>query len=377
MNQRPVTKKTAFVSLRWKLLVGFTLVFSGVFSGAYYWFYNFATEKAISRLDEDLIDTAIGAANGINVNELMALYRQGKRNSQGFSDDPRYRHQLNWFQTVHNIEPRVYPYSFIIGHPKDNRRIGEPAKSDLEIIYLIDSLWLFNKDKALKFLESDTPASASRQAFEQNTTVLRSLYSDQWGSWISAYTPLRDKNGNVVAILGVDIEANYVHEVQDAIKGNVFTSFAVTYGVLFILVFIFSGIVTKPLNDLTVAAERIGEGDYDQNLSLINKNDFQDEISTLARVFEIMVCKVRKREESLKQQVTELKIEIDQAKRQKQVNDIVDTDFFQDLVSKAKKLRTQTTDEGGSDAVNGHELKSEVESEVESTIGFEIIQPDP
>jgi hypothetical protein len=62
-------------------------------------------------------------------------------------------------------------------------------------------------------------------------------------------------------------------------------------------------------------------------------------------VFETMMDKVRQREEKLKQQVTELKIEIDQTKRQKQVSEIVDTDFFQDLVIKARKLRNRNDDE--------------------------------
>jgi hypothetical protein len=51
------------------------------------------------------------------------------------------------------------------------------------------------------------------------------------------------------------------------------------------------------------------------------------------------VNKVRQREANLKQQVEDLKIKIDEAKRQKQVSDIVDTDFFRDLQVKAKDFR--------------------------------------
>jgi DNA-binding protein H-NS len=66
-----------------------------------------------------------------------------------------------------------------------------------------------------------------------------------------------------------------------------------------------------------------------------------DEISTLAEVFALMVSKVKQREESLKQQVTELKIEIDEVKRKKQVSEIVDSDFFHDLQTKARRLRSR------------------------------------
>jgi CHASE3 domain sensor protein len=45
------------------------------------------------------------------------------------------------------------------------------------------------------------------------------------------------------------------------------------------------------------------------------------------------------REQSLKQEIRQLRIEIDEAKRQKQVSEIVETDFFQDLRQKARALR--------------------------------------
>ncbi len=335
--------QSRFISLRWKLLTGFTLVFSGVFAAAYWWFYSFSTEKAIERLQQDLRSTAIGAAQGVDAAELLALYKTGQRNAKGYSDDPRYTRQLDWFETVHSISPQIYPYSYIVGEALTNRRIGKPAaESDaLEIIYLVDSLWVYIPDRALKFLEAGNAYEAAKQVFLKGETVERDLYTDEWGSWISAYTPIKDTSGKVVGVLGADIEADYVFEVRKQIRDRVFVSFAITYGTLFGLVYLVSNILTKRLKTLAEAAAKIGEGDYEQDLSLLSSGKSSDEISKLAKVFDIMVSKVRKREETLKQQVAELKIEIDQVKRKKQVNEIVDSDFFQDLVLKARKLRSK------------------------------------
>jgi hypothetical protein len=52
-----------------------------------------------------------------------------------------------------------------------------------------------------------------------------------------------------------------------------------------------------------------------------------------------MVGKVAQREQKLKQQVAELQIMIDESKRQEQVQEIVDTDFFRDLQAKARTMR--------------------------------------
>ncbi len=45
------------------------------------------------------------------------------------------------------------------------------------------------------------------------------------------------------------------------------------------------------------------------------------------------------REQSLRQEIQQLRIEIDEAKRQQQVSEIVDSDFFQDLQVRARAMR--------------------------------------
>jgi hypothetical protein len=54
-----------------------------------------------------------------------------------------------------------------------------------------------------------------------------------------------------------------------------------------------------------------------------------------------MAHQVYQREQRLKQQIQAFQIEIDESKRQRQVKEIVETDFFQDLALKAQALRQQ------------------------------------
>ncbi|MCP5097632.1 MAG: HAMP domain-containing protein [Chloroflexi bacterium] len=64
-----------------------------------------------------------------------------------------------------------------------------------------------------------------------------------------------------------------------------------------------------------------------------------DEMGKLARVFQRMVQEVKAREEKLKQQVKRLKIEIDQAKSNKRVQEIVESDFFKGLETSSNEMR--------------------------------------
>jgi hypothetical protein len=54
-----------------------------------------------------------------------------------------------------------------------------------------------------------------------------------------------------------------------------------------------------------------------------------------------MVEGVRKREESLKQQVQQLTIEIDEVKRHRAVKELTETEFFENLQATAQRLREE------------------------------------
>jgi len=81
-----------------------------------------------------------------------------------------------------------------------------------------------------------------------------------------------------------------------------------------------------------------------------------DALGQLARTFVRMATEVRAREERLRQQVAELRIEIDVTQRERKVAEIVGSDYFRDLRDRADDLRRivdaapASTKEGRDDA---------------------------
>lgn len=65
----------------------------------------------------------------------------------------------------------------------------------------------------------------------------------------------------------------------------------------------------------------------------------EDALGQLARVFQHMAQEVYAREQRLKQQIQELKIEIDEAKQAKKVAEITETEYFKSLREQAGSLR--------------------------------------
>jgi DNA-binding response OmpR family regulator len=70
-----------------------------------------------------------------------------------------------------------------------------------------------------------------------------------------------------------------------------------------------------------------------------------DALGSLARVFQRMAREVYTREQRLKQQIQELRIEIDEARQATKVAEIVESDYFRNLRQQAEGLRQIMADE--------------------------------
>jgi DNA-binding response OmpR family regulator len=94
----------------------------------------------------------------------------------------------------------------------------------------------------------------------------------------------------------------------------------------------------KDVAQVADAAAAVEEGTFAaERLSDVTLRS--DELGRLARVFQRMAVEVQAREQRLKQQIQELRIEIDEVKKARQVAEITGTDYFQELREKAKELR--------------------------------------
>jgi C4-dicarboxylate-specific signal transduction histidine kinase len=96
--------------------------------------------------------------------------------------------------------------------------------------------------------------------------------------------------------------------------------------------------IVRPIRALIGAARALERGDFDPG-SLAEVARVQDDMGQLVRVFRRMAVEVQAREERLKRQVEELRIEIDEAKKARQVAEITETDYFQRLREHAREMR--------------------------------------
>src|SRR5512134_2548548 len=180
ITERP--KRTVFISSRVRLLIGFTLLFTVVFAGAFYWFYVYSTTVAMNRLKQEVLDMVQGSAEGVAVDEFVALANEGVVRDDGYTDDPRYWAHVDWLVRVSRTNPNAQVYSYVAG--------TEPK----EVIF-IGSVGAVNTSPGgdpppwgAKFKEHYTSSgkgSANLLTGLDHLGAKTTIYEDKWGSWMS------------------------------------------------------------------------------------------------------------------------------------------------------------------------------------------------
>ncbi|MDP8904009.1 MAG: response regulator, partial [Chloroflexota bacterium] len=104
----------------------------------------------------------------------------------------------------------------------------------------------------------------------------------------------------------------------------------------------------EQVQKVTDAAVALEAGDFASG-SLPAVAERPDALGQLARTFQRMAEEVVAREQRLRQQVQELRIEIDEARQAARVAEITGTEYFRDLRSRADDLRrsVRQSDKGG------------------------------
>ncbi len=339
-------KKKRYLSLRIKIWFAFILIFTPVFVASYIWFYLYTSEKVRNNISENLIQTTEGAIKRMDVEGFVTLYaeesannplcppQEGEENGY-YPENPLYWEHVTWLSAIGDIEPEARLYTYTAGEKEG------------EIIAIGSSGALWDPPAGFAFCQSYTSTSTRIYEGLSHRVDTWEPYSDDFGEWITTYMPIHDESGTIVGAIGVDILASYVHEVQDGIIRNGVIAFVISYILIFGLVYLMSGIVTRPLVELATVSEEIGEGKYKQDLeSLGSHSRWNDEIDTLSDTIKIMISKVAEREKKLRKRVSQLEIIVDSTQRDLEVKKIAESDFFQELKAKSKDMRKRFK-EGG------------------------------
>jgi HAMP domain-containing protein len=355
--------------MRWKLLFAFGLGITIIFIAVAGWILRFSTNTANDRVRDTLRGLSVGGAQAVDAEAFAELVTIDPLPTAGdvypsdagqlagstataeslYPTDARYWAHIDELVDIRLTNPEASPYSFYEDEDGVVRFVGSWGAPGTAVGLDAPAGAQFRQD-ALEVLDE-----SARDYLSRGLTGITEQppYTDTLGSWIAVLTPIRDADGEIVGGLGIDYPLEYVDEVRRNVIRVLYPAFAIAYIILLALVFYLSGWLTKRLARLSSATKRIAEGDYDVDLSTATRSRFPDEMTELASSFIVMTEKVGTRERDLTRQVQILKVEIDEKKRQEAVSEIIDSDFFNDLTSKAQAMRARVKADEAQAAVGG------------------------
>ncbi len=319
-------------NIRTKLLVVLAALFTVSFGGLAFWFYQLATQRAMTDLRQSLMTSASIAAKMIDPQEHTQVFQNG------VEGDAQYEHIASQLRLVRDVNPQAIDDVYTLVHSPDN---------PTELLFVAAA----DEDSVNRVHLREVYAEASKfpemfKAFDGQPTADTEIGTDKYGAWLSGYAPILDANGKAIAIVGIDMAADEVLRIQADIRNASLLAFVVACLALYIIVFIASDRITRPLRVITNAAHLLENDEKFEPETLAPLARGSDELAQLARVFSKMAEQVQIRHQKLKQEVARLRIEIDEAKRQSQVTEITDSEFFQDLRAKASNMRRRDSEEG-------------------------------
>ncbi len=230
------------------------------------------------RSEERVLRKAIGVVL-LNVARTGALLVNGELHQrvvqEGSRDTPAYqeiRAELQQIQKANTLDSPVYTLYDVQGNLA---RFAVISDGDEPV--------------GKEYLLAPEIQPILHRVMEKGTAEYTDIYTNEHGTWFTAFAPIRNAAGKTVGVLDVDFRAGdvYVTEVR-RIRRNLYL-----YSLAGALLALVAGLflarqITRPVAQLSALARRVVEGD----LSTPQRITSQDEIGLLGNVLHLMVERV-------------------------------------------------------------------------------------
>lgn len=100
------------------------------------------------------------------------------------------------------------------------------------------------------------------------------FYTDQWGTWLSAYEPIKDSSGTTVAMLVVDFPSSSVALKLKPLHIALALSIVICFCLALGIAVVHSAHVSRPLFALRDVVAKIGKGDFAARVEVNRKDEF-------------------------------------------------------------------------------------------------------
>jgi GAF domain-containing protein/methyl-accepting chemotaxis protein len=140
-----------------------------------------------------------------------------------------------------------------------------------------------------EFYIEGTPLLTQNFTSMTDAIVEEEIYTDNWGTTLSAYAPFYRSDGTLEGIIGVDISAESIQATRQSFHNLSSTITIIVVLLVSALGFALGSLTARPLEEMSESAEKMIAGDFTQGVRVGS----QDEIGMLAGSFNQMNTQLR------------------------------------------------------------------------------------
>lgn len=144
-------------------------------------------------------------------------------------------------------------------------------KDDTKTEFLVDV-----SVEASEFLDEYKINSDMEKAFNGQVTVSDESYTDEYGTFISGYAPIKNSQGKIVAITCVDVDSSMFENIRSALLKIIILTIIVLSVLVFIVVYIYSKQISKNIMKMQQVLAKMSNGDLTGNIDIKSKDEIGD-----------------------------------------------------------------------------------------------------
>lgn len=209
--------------------------------------------------------------------------------------------------------------------------------------------------EASAFLDKYELNDDMKKAFQGDTVISREPYTDEYGTFLSVFVPIKNSNGEIVAIGGIDVDASLFQGIKHTTFINIMVAI-VGMMILFLpFIFLYSIKLGNNIKKIKNTLGKMGNGDLTEELSIHTR----DEIEEIA----YSINEVQHSLKELVGKVTDTSIDIEQITDvvKEKVNEL--NDEVQDVSAITEELSASIEETAAS-----AEEMSDISKDIEKTV---------
>ncbi|CCK81416.1 two component system sensor histidine kinase, hybrid [Desulfobacula toluolica Tol2] len=173
---------------------------------------------------------------------------------------------------------------------RDIQKSLQNIRDEINDIYYVYTMTGNDKGEIVFLVDAEVnPLTAAKigQVYEEPGNVLKKyfykmsgplvekkIYTDQWGSWLSGYIPL--KSTQYPIILGMDISASTIKQYTDKLLIQAALIFFSSFPFILLFGYLIGKTLVNPIIQMTRASEEIGKGNFDQRIFFESDDELGD-----------------------------------------------------------------------------------------------------